>query len=235
MSVMGHVRDLRKCLINCCWCFLITSCIAFYFRQELYSFLYDPYFNSIKDKEATKVTYTNVFDSFTVSLNISLIAGIILGMPYALFEVFRFIAPGLEKKEVKFFYIFSSVGSLLFLLGVSLGYSYLIPRLAEVMEQFQFSETVSYLNAKDFLKTILKLILGIGLIFQFPLVLFFSVKIGLLQLDTLRNNRKIIFIMILLVSAFVTPPDPLSMAIIATPFYIMFEITLLSCRIFIKE
>jgi len=235
MSVLGHIRDLRKCLINCCWCFLITSCVAFYFREELYHFLYSPYFDSIKDKSNTKITYGTVFSSFTVSLNISLIAGIILGMPYALFEIFRFIAPGLEKKEVKLFYIFSTLGSLLFLLGVFLSYSYLIPRLAEVMERFQFDDTVAYLSAKDFLKTILKLILGIGLIFQFPLVLFFAVKIGLLQLETLRSNRKIIFIGILIISAFVTPPDPLSMAIIATPFYGMFELTLVACRFFIKD
>lgn len=235
MSVLGHIRDLRKCLINCCWCFLFTSCIAFYFREEIYHFLYDPYFDSIKDKSNTKVTYENIFTSFTVSLNISLVSGVIFGMPYALYEVFKFIAPGLEKKEVKFFYIFSTLGSLLFILGVFLSYSYLIPRLAEVMEQFQFDNTVSYLKAQEFLKTILKLILGIGVIFQFPLVLFFAVRIGLVQLETLRNNRKIIFIGILIISAFVTPPDPLSMAIIATPFYAMFELTLLACKFFIKE
>jgi len=116
-----------------------------------------------------------------------------------------------------------------------MGYGYMLPRLAQVMESFRLSDTKNYLNAKDYLQTVIKLILGLGIIFQFPLLMYFLVKIGLLKISTITQNRKIIIVVIFIISAFATPPDILSLFVVAIPFYLLFEITIICCKLFIKQ
>jgi len=105
----------------------------------------------------------------------------------------------------------------------------------EVMETWKMDGTENLFDSSNFLITTMKMFLGIGIGFQFPLAIFFIVKIGLIQASTLANNRGIIIILILIMCAFLTPPEPLSMIILALPIYIMFEISLLCCKHFINE
>ena len=234
MGLMDHISDLRKCLIHCSWFILIFSIVAFIFRDEIFHFLWDPYEKALKKSELTKVVYSSITDPFTVAINQSLLVGFLLASPFIIYEVFTFIAPAWKPKELMAIRIYSFVSLILFVGGVLLGYGYMLPHLAEVMEELRLSGTESYLNAKDMLQTIIKLILGLGLIFQFPLVLFFVVKVGLIQLSTITKNRKIIIVLILIISAFATPPDLMSLFVVSIPFYILFEITLVCCWIFIK-
>lgn len=234
MTLIDHIRDLRKCLVRCSLILVVASIICFYFREHIYSFLWEPYAKVVNSSD-TKINYKNIFDSFTFSINLSVISGILIAMPFLLYEIFKFIAPGLKKNEINFFRTYSLIGSMLFLAGTYLGYSFMLPRLAQFMVDFRQEGTVTLLDSQDFLQTTVKIILGIGIIFQFPLVLFFLVKIGLIEIKTLTQNRKMILVIILIISAFVTPPDPLSMVIIATPFYVLFEISILACKKFLKE
>lgn len=234
MTLIDHIRDLRTCLIRCSAILVVSTLICFYFSEHIFNFLWEPYAQVVNSTD-TKINYNNIFDSFTFSINLSVISGVLIALPFLLYEIFKFIAPGLKKNEINFFRVYSIIGSILFLAGTYLGYNYMLPRLAQFMIDFRQEGTVTLLDSQEFLKTTVKIILGIGIIFQFPLVLFFLVKIGLIETKTLTQNRKIIFVIILIISAFVTPPDPLSMVIIATPFYCLFEISILACKKFIKE
>lgn len=235
MSLLDHIRDLRLCLLHCSWWILIFSITAFIFRDEIFHFLWDPYENALHTKGATKVVYSGLMDPFTVSINQSLITGILLSFPFIVYEVFKFVSPALNQKEINALRISSVFSLILFLGGVLLGYSYMLPRLAEVMESLRLTGTESYLNAKETLHTIIKLIFGLGLVFQFPLIMFFAIKIGLIELSTITSNRKIIIVIILIISAIASPPDVLSLFVVSIPFYILFEITILFCKIFIKQ
>lgn len=235
MPLLEHISDLRKALINCCVWVLLFTVIAFIYRDEIYKFFWEPYKNALSKSTTTKIVYTNITDPFTVSINQSIICGILLASPFIIYETFKFIAPALKPKELNAIRGYSFISLFLFIGGVALGYSYMLPHLAEVMESLRLSDTESYLNAQDFLVTSLKLILGLGVIFQFPLILFFLVKIGLIRLSTITSNRKIIIVFILIISAFATPPDLLSLFVVAVPFYILFEITVFFCWLLIKE
>ncbi len=235
MGLMDHIQDLRICLIHCSWWVLIGSVIAFLNNDRIYHFLWDPYVNALKRKEETQSVYTGLMDPFTVAINQAIICGILLASPFIIYEIFKFVAPALKKNELAAIRNFSIFSLLLFLGGILMGYSYILPRLAEVMEEFRLSDTKNYLNAKDYLQTVIKLILGLGIIFQFPLLMFFFVKIGLLKISTITKNRKIIIVVIFIISAFATPPDLLSLFVVAIPFYVLFEITVVCCKLFIKQ
>jgi sec-independent protein translocase protein TatC len=235
MGLMDHIQDLRTCLIHCSWWVLIGSVIAFYYNDKIYHFLWDPYVNALKRRDETQSVYTGLMDPFTVAINQAIICGILLASPFIIYEIFKFVAPALKKNELATIRNFSIFSLLLFLGGIFMGYSYMLPRLAIVMEEFRLSDTKNYLNAKDYLQTVIKLILGLGIIFQFPLLMYFLVKIGILKIATITENRKIIIVVIFIISAFATPPDILSLFVVATPFYLLFEITIICCKLFIKQ
>jgi len=235
MGLMDHIQDLRVCLLHCSWWILIGSAIAFYYNDVIYHFLWDPYVNALQRKEETQSVYTGLMDPFTVAINQAIICGILIASPFIIYEIFKFVAPALKKNELATIRNFSILSLILFLGGILMGYGYMLPRLAQVMESFRLSDTKNYLNAKDYLQTVIKLILGLGIIFQFPLLMYFLVKIGLLKISTITQNRKIIIVVIFIISAFATPPDILSLFVVAIPFYLLFEITIICCKLFIKQ
>lgn len=235
MGLMDHIRDLRSCLVRCSWWTAIFMCIAWAYRDEIYHFLWDPYQKALKAGSTTKVVYTGIMDPFNVAVNQSIVFGVIFASPFIIYEAFKFISPALKKRELNIIRVYSFFSLFLFAGGVYLGYGYMLPHLAEVMEEMQLSGTESYLNAAETMTTIIKLLLGLGVVFQFPLVLFFAIKIGLIQLETVSSNRRIVIIIILIISAIASPPDLISCAVIFTPFYALFEITLICCKIFIKK
>lgn len=233
MGLMDHIRDLRSCLVRCSWWVAIFMCIAWAYRDPIYHFLWDPY--QKKTAASTKIVYTGIMDPFNMAVNQSIVFGIIFASPFIIYEAFKFISPALKQRELNLIRIYSFLSLILFGGGVYLGYGYMLPHLAEVMSEMQISGTESYLNAADAMTTIIKLLLGLGIVFQFPLVLFFAIRIGLLKLETVSSNRRVVAIIILIISAIASPPDLISCAVIFIPFYALFEITLICCKIFIKN
>ena len=107
MGIMDHINDLRKCLLRCSWYLLISSIVAFIYRDKIFHFLWDPYAEAIIKKGGTiKVVYSGITDPFTVSINQSLITGLLMSFPLIVYEVFKFIgvSNALASKDKHFAY-----------------------------------------------------------------------------------------------------------------------------------
>ncbi|MFZ6012825.1 MAG: twin-arginine translocase subunit TatC [Bacteroidota bacterium] len=165
---------------------------------------------------------------FTITIVSAFIIGLILSFPYVSWELWRFIKPGLYKKERTNSRGVVGVVSLLFAAGVSFGYFVITPLMVYVMVNYRISDQiVNQFDITSYVTTVVALVFGSGLLFQLPVVIYFLSKIGMVTPRFLRRYRKHSVVIILIVAAIITPPDPLSQILITIPLYLLFEISIL--------
>lgn len=175
-----------------------------------------------------KVQSRNMTGQFTMHIMASFIIGLVIAFPYVVWEFWLFIKPGLQIKERK--YSRGAVGSvsLLFFLGVSFGYYIIAPWMVYFLANYSISDmVVNEFDITSYVSTVVMLVLGSGLLFQLPVVIYFLTKIGIVTPEFLRKYRKHSFVIILVLAAIVTPPDLLSQTLITVPLYLLFEISVL--------
>ena len=161
---------------------------------------------------------------FTMHVTASLGAGIISVFPYVFWEIWRFIRPGLLPKEQNILRLTTGVVSVLFFAGVLFGYFILVPISVQFLGHYSVDRSV--LNEFDivsYVSTVVMLVLFSGLAFQLPVVIFFLTKIGFLTSALLRAWRRYAWVVILIISAMITPPDPFSQLFIAFPLLLLYE------------
>jgi len=164
---------------------------------------------------------------FSMQLTVSFVLGLIFAFPYVFWEIWRFIKPGLYSKERNHSRGAVFFVSLLFLIGISFGYFVLSPMVVWFLSNYSVSSMVqNEFDITSFVSTVAALVLGCGVLFQLPMVIFFLTKIGIMTPTFMRANRKYAVIIILVVGAIITPPDPLSQTIVAIPLYILYEVSI---------
>ncbi len=175
-----------------------------------------------------KVQSRNMTGQFTMHIMSSFILGLVIAFPYVVWEFWRFIKPGLQVNERR--YSRGAVGSvsILFFLGVAFGYYVIAPWMVYFLANYSISDMiVNEFDITSYVSTVVMLVLGSGLLFQLPVVIYFLTKIGIVTPEFLRKYRKHSIVIILVVAAIVTPPDPLSQMLITIPLYMLFEISIL--------
>ncbi len=165
---------------------------------------------------------------FTMQLTSSFVIGLCVAFPYVVWELWRFISPGLYIREKKgsrgaVFYV-----SFLFLLGIAFGYFILSPMTIAFLANYTISDKIANeFDITSYVSTITALVLGSGLLFQLPVVMFFLTKVGIVTPKFLRQYRKHAVVIILITGAIITPsPDPLSQSLISIPLYVLYEISI---------
>jgi len=174
-----------------------------------------------------RVQSRNMTGQFTMHVMASFIIGFIVSFPYVAWELWRFVKPGLQIKERK--YSRGAVGaiSFLFFLGVMFGYYIIAPWMVYFLANYSISDmVVNEFDITSYVSTVVMLVFGAGLLFQLPVVVYFLTKVGIVTPQFLREYRKHSIIVILIVAAILTPPDPLSQVLISLPLYLLFEISI---------
>ena len=248
MSFIDHLEELR-------W-HIMRSVIALLVGMVIVFFNIDFFFNTIVMGPADKnfVTYrilcdvshavglgksmclesidlhlisTEMSSQFMMSFTIAMVGGAILVFPYIFWEFWRFTKPALtdvEQKKTRGVIFFVS---LLFFLGVAFGYYLLAPYTVNFFATYTLSPLIANtFTLSDYIDNIVSLVLGTGIVFQLPLVVFFLSKIGVLTPKFLRANRKYAFVIILVIAAVITPPDVVSQMIVTLPLLLLYEISI---------
>jgi sec-independent protein translocase protein TatC len=163
---------------------------------------------------------------FMVSLRNALTIGLVIAFPYVLFEFWKFVKPALHKNERRYASGMVITGSLLFFTGVVFGYYLIVPFTVYFLGTFQVSASVpNQINLSSYVETITGMSFACGIVFEFPLVIYFLAKIGLATHELLGNYRKVAVVVILVLAAVITPsPDWVSQSLVAIPLYGLFEI-----------
>jgi sec-independent protein translocase protein TatC len=177
-----------------------------------------------------KLNYMAPLEPFFVQMKISLITGLALAFPVILYQLWLFLAPALYPKERKLIYYFVPIGTLAFLLGDLFFLKMVWPLIISFSLRFESEFLFSMLNLTQFVNFCLRLLLLFGLIFELPLVLIILSRVGLVEVDFLRSQRRVALLLSAVVAAF--HADVLTMAAIAIPLYSMYELSILAVRVF---
>lgn len=174
-----------------------------------------------------KLQNLDMSGQFMAHMTISFIAGIILGFPYIIWELWRFIKPALTDRERKYATGFIALTSILFLSGVLFSYFLVAPLSVNFFLTYQVSaeiETVPQLSS--YMSIMTTLTLGCGIVFELPLLMYFLGKLGLISASFLRTYRKHAIIVILIIAAIITPPDVFSQILVTGPLLLLYEISI---------
>jgi sec-independent protein translocase protein TatC len=174
------------------------------------------------------VINTEMAGQFTLQMNSSLMTGVVLGVPYLLYEIWRFIKPGLKETEVKAATGFVFFATILFFCGVLFGYYMITPLSISFLAGFVVSpDIVNNITIDSYVSTVGTLTIGSGIVFELPIIIYILSKMGLMTPKFMRSSRRYSTVLILIIAAIVTPtPDILTMSAVAFPLFILYELSI---------
>ena len=164
---------------------------------------------------------------FTTHIVVSIIVGLIVSFPYIIFEIWRFVKPGLHKNEQKYATGMVFYTSILFLMGVLFGYYIISPLSVNFLGGYRVSDLVTnQIDLNSYFSTIATLVLASGLVFELPMFMYFLTKIGVVTPDSLRQYRRHAVVGVLLLAALITPPDVSSQVLVFFPLMLLYEVSI---------
>src|SRR5688572_18603304 len=248
MSFLDHLEELRWHLIRSLAAVIVFTIIAFVSARWIFeNVVFAParpdfptfrvlcklgdavgYEGSCITDIPFKVQSRNMTGQFTMHIMASFIIGLMIAFPYVCWEVWRFVKPGLQVKERKYSRGAVAAVSVLFFCGVMFGFYVIAPWMVYFLANYSISDMViNEFDITSYVSTVVLMVFGSGMLFQLPVVIYFLTKVGIVTPEFLRKYRKHSIVIILIVAAVVTPPDPLSQMLIFIPLYLLFEISIL--------
>lgn len=238
LTFWDHLDELRGTLLRSLAVICIFAVIGLVFRRFVFDsiilaptsgdFFVYRFFPLSRDIEVVNL---EISGQFLVHLRVSLMLGIVLGFPYVIWEIWRFVEPALytdEKRGVSRAFWLSSG---LFYLGVAIGYFILLPVCLAFFQGYTVSDAVhNTFSLQSYISMFGSMVLLIGVVFEFPMLIMALSSIGILNRKVLRKGRRYALVAVLIVAALVTPADLGSMLIVSLPLYGLYELSILFCR-----
>jgi sec-independent protein translocase protein TatC len=238
MSVMEHLGELRTRLIVSALAFVGISVVAFFFYQPILEFLRRPLCSVPREllgPQGCDLNYFKLLGAFNFRLKMTALVGIALSSPVWLYEIWAFVMPALTSKERRYALPFMLTSIVLFLGGAATAYL-VLPTGVRFLVAIGGEELQPLLGAEEYLNFVGLMLLGFGLMFELPLVLFFLGLAGALSLEQLRAGRKVAVVVIVALAAVVTPSqDPYTMIILSIPLYAFYELTILALALALRR
>jgi sec-independent protein translocase protein TatC len=218
MSLMEHLGELRKRLIHATVYLLIGFAVAYAFHERLYGFVQAPL-----DKLGIALNFTHPTDGLNLYLKTSLVGGAILASPFILYQIWLFISPGMYANEKRYVVPFMFATVSLFLAGGWFGYHYVLPGAIKVLV-LQFGHRFHpILTIEDYTGFFMAVILGLGITFELPILIFFLALFGIVDAKFLVKNIRYAILIIFVIAAVICPtPDPIGMCLFATPMLVLY-------------
>jgi sec-independent protein translocase protein TatC len=165
-------------------------------------------------------------------MKVALLCGLILAMPVLVYQLARFLAPGLTKKERRYLFLLVPGATLCFLTGAAFAYYIMLPSAIYFLQFFMSDIIRQDWTVGDYLSFVTSLIFWIGVAFELPLFVYFLAKLGIVDADMLRKNRKYALIAIAVLAAVITPTvDPMNMILVMLPLIVLYELGVILARI----
>lgn len=225
MPLMEHLVELRNRLIRVFIALFITTGISFVFAKQVFLILMVP----LGDARLQALKPTETLGNY---MKVSLLSGLIIAMPFIVYQIGRFLLPGLTKQEKKYLVFLVPGATLCFLTGVAFAYFVMLPASIGFLQTFMADLIEQQWTVGDYLSFVTSLIFWIGVAFELPLFVYFLAKAGVIDAEMLSKNRKYAIIGIAVLAAVITPTvDPLNMALVMGPLIILFELGVLLARI----
>jgi len=228
MSFMEHLGELRVRIMRSLYCLLIGLGIAFPFSQRVLDWLSEP----IK-KSGYSLVFLAVTEAFWVQMKVALFLGLFIAAPGILWQVWKFVEPGLHEHEKRYAAPFVIIGSLLFILGGAFSLKVVTPSAVSFMLSYARPGLQPMISIDSYIDFLLKFTLGFGAVFEVPLAITLLARMGLVTPRMLAQNRKYAILGAFIAGAVLTPtPDMFNQTLMAGPIIILYEIGIVAARIF---
>ena len=239
---ISHLVELRQRLINSFIFLFSFFVVCYFFSEEIYSFLVQPYADAVKDDNVNRrLIFTALQETFLTYLRVSFFAALFFSSPIILMQIWKFVAPGLYKNEKKAILPYLIATPILFLFGGMLVYYLIMPLAIRFFLSFEASSINSALpiqleaKVNEYLSLVMKLIFAFGLSFQLPVILSLLARVGFIDSVFLKERRKYVVVIIFVAAAILTPPDPITQIGLAIPLLILYELSIFSVKIIEKR
>jgi len=258
MSFLDHLEDLRWHLIRICIAIVLCGTVAFIFGTFIFDNIimwpkkmaFPTYqslcnisnFFGINDTTFCQAEFPFIIQNrtmggqFSAHIWTSIYTGFIIAFPYVIYQLWHFISPGMKENERKNSRGFIIISSFLFFVGVLFGYFIIVPLSINFLANYNVSAEISNeIDISSYISLIRSSSLASGFVFELPIVIYFLTKVGLVTPKTLKKYRKFALVIVLILSAIITPPDVASQIIVAIPILILYQVSIFISRIVEKK
>ena len=223
---LSHFKDLRSVLIKSSIIFFVIFISLFSFSNEIYQFFASPLIHQLESVNGSLIS-TKLTATFVAPFKITLFVTLIISLPFIFFQLWKFIGPGLYKKEKVFILSASFFSFGLFIISLVFVYLILFPNIFRFFVITAPGNVDLLIDISQYLEMILALFFAFGIAFQIPIILITIVKFKLLSIDKIKSNRAYIYVGSFIFAAIFTPPDVLSQILLAIPVILLFELGLI--------
>jgi len=220
-TLISHLLELRSRLLRAMIAVLIAFLPCAYYSNQIFDWLSSPLVSKLP--QGQKLIATTVTATFTAPLKLSLVAGLLIAMPYVLYQVWAFVAPGLYRKEKRFALPLLASAILLFYLGVAFSYFFVFPLVFRFFIATTPHNVQLMADVTNYLQFALTLFVAFGVAFETPVAVVLLVLTELVTLQKLRAVRGYVLIVVFIIAAILTPPDVMSQTAMAIPMYLLYE------------
>jgi sec-independent protein translocase protein TatC len=235
MTLIEHLAELRRRIIICIVAVAAGGVVVFFLWGPIISFLQAPYADLTRSEEFPDGRQLAIFgplDAFAVRLKVATYGGIALAMPVLLWQIWRFVTPGLHRREKRWAVPFIISSLVLFALGVVIAWLTFPKALDFLIVGVSGGELTAVLGAEKYVSLITLMMLAFGAAFEFPVLLLFLVLAGVVETSTLRRGRRWALVLIVAAAAVITPSqDPYSLLFMAVPLYFFYELVIVIGRL----
>lgn len=232
-SFMSHLIELRDRLLRCVIALLLVFICLFPWARELYNFLAQPMLASLP--AGGQLIATEVTAPFFVPVKVTMMAALVIALPYLLYQIWAFVAPGLYAHEKKLVVPLIVTSTLLFLCGMAFAYFLVFPIVFHFMVSVAPQGVAVMTDIGKYLDFVLTLFLAFGVTFEVPVAVVILVKMGMVSVAKLKEIRPYVIVGAFVIGAIFTPPDVVSQVLLAVPLWILYEIGILVAQWLVKS
>jgi sec-independent protein translocase protein TatC len=249
LPFMSHLSELRNRIVVLVVTILVGFLAAFHFSEHIFRVLtlpmranlsfrsaYPYIYFAPKENTPHELVFLAPAEAFWVHLKIALITAVIAAVPVIFWQVWRFISPGLLRKEKRLAVPFVGVTTGLFLTGTSFCFIIVIPFAIKFLLNFRTESLTPMISVEKYIDFCLKFILAFGVVFELPVVMVFLTRMGIITPETLAKNRKYSVLLAFVAAALLTPtPDAFNQTLMAVPIIVLYEGGLLASKVFLRR
>ena len=228
-SVLGHLKEFRKRLIRSAIAVLVTAGVSFIFAKDIFNILTMP----AGDVELIYIEMTEMLGTY---MKVSLVSGIIVAMPFLVYQLLMFVSPALTPKEKKSVYLITPWIALMFAAGVVFGYKFLVPPAVNFLTTFGADIATPQIKIGNYISIVTRLLIAIGFVFELPVITTFLARLGVITSKWLADKRKPAIIIAFVAAAIITPTwDPLNQILVALPLIVLYELSVWLAKLVAKK
>jgi sec-independent protein translocase protein TatC len=226
LTLVEHLAELRTRIIISILTLAVGVVVGFYYSSPLVEFI---------TRLPGDLVYLYPGEAFMVHLQVALIVGVMLSSPVVLYQVIRFVVPGLLAKERRILSVGLPLSLLLFVVGIVFAYQVILPLAYKFFLGFSSDSLEPMISIGNYVAFVFRLVLPFGLVFQLPLFVLILTSIGVLSPAFLVRSRKYMILVIVIVAAVLTPPDVISQTLMALPMLILYEVSIVLARLVVRN